>query len=509
MKISTHRVSDNVEPKEGHYESLFRHFCESTTAHGLGSAVKEISHFGKRFWMCIFLIACIINVAHLTLLIDRYFSYPTQDVTSVASRYRTLPDVTICNVMGAPIDDKQRVINRQGTRAGKYAKFLQNLNAINDTSFKVKHTVYPNYFEQMSLDEIDEVGPRFEDFVISCFLLYENCTNPSYFRPVYHQGYNKCYQFSARNVSSSWATVGYSADSGLRLLLYLDTESSVNSTLAYNSKFPQRSSVGAHVSVSSPDTLTSPSEHGWSIMPGHLSSISVVASDIERLGGSYSNCTYQEKIAFYNRSYSQFGCKSEYFQQLLMEKCSCISSYEPIPELLGAIPLCGQINFNNITESADRSECELTTLMEAMRTDAARSSCFPPCKDTTYSSSLSQTLWPSTSCVDDFYHQFITQHPDKYNLKAYKALNKEMTSKATSNERKTELIRRNFVQLTVYYSTDQVQSITQQASYGVPDLMSDIGGTLGLWAGFSIITVLEFVRFLVSICGHAMSKSKK
>ena len=31
-------------------------------------------------------------------------------------------------------------------------------------------------------------------------------------------------------------------------------------------------------------------------------------------------------------------------------------------------------------------------------------------------------------------------------------------------------------------------------------LLSDLGGSVGLWLGFSIITVFEFVEFFVDIC---------
>ena len=43
----------------------------------------------------------------------------------------------------------------------------------------------------------------------------------------------------------------------------------------------------------------------------------------------------------------------------------------------------------------------------------------------------------------------------------------------------------------------------QEASYGLVRLFSDIGGVLGLWAGISIIALMEtfmFVLQLVNVC---------
>ena len=48
----------------------------------------------------------------------------------------------------------------------------------------------------------------------------------------------------------------------------------------------------------------------------------------------------------------------------------------------------------------------------------------------------------------------------------------------------------------------------QVPSYGLVDLWSDIGGILGLWAGISIITVLEILSFVGRLFGILMMKIK-
>ena len=508
-----HQMDQNNEKythKEVPSEPLFRQFCENTTAHGLGSAVKEITKFGKRLWIIIFILACILNTLQLAMLVSHYFSYPTQDVTSVVSQKKTFPDVTICNKMGAPLDDMQKLIDKPGTKAGEYSQILKNPSSIGSIELALKHQYLSNYYEQIPLEEMNEFGPGFEDFVLSCRFVSNNCTNMSYFKVVYDLNYNKCFQFSFGNITSEWATAGYGSNMGLNLVLYLDTESSFNSTHEYSYLFPQRNSIGGQASISYPDTLISPSEHGWNLMPGYASSISMVASDIQRLPSPYSTCTDQEKSAFYDQGYSLYACESEHLQNEMMKTCGCVSCFRPVPvSLMSTVNFCGRLDLNNITDSEQRHICERTLLIDSSKSNESLSGCVAPCTETIYAGSLSQSLWPGPSYVDDFYHEYVTMHPNKVNLKAYKALNKEMTSKTTTRERKMELIHQNFLRLNVYYSSDQVQVIKQQASYGLADLMSDIGGTLGLWAGFSLITILEFLRFLLALTMQLMSPRKQ
>ena len=492
--------NEKLQPMEVHNKTTFRQFCENTTAHGLGSAVKEFTNFGKRLWMIIFILACIFNIGQLALLVSHYFNYPTQDVTSVVSQKKPFPDVTICNKMGAPLDDMQNVINRPGTKAGQYSKVIKDPSIIGNANLERKVQLFASYFEQIPVEEMNEFGPEFQDFIISCMFVSIDCTNIIHFNVVYDLNYNKCFQFSLSNISSEWATAGYGSSMGLNLILYLDTESSFHSTHEYSRWFPQRNSIGGQVSVNSPDTLAIPSEHGWSIMPGHASSISMVASDIQRLGSPYSSCTDQSKSTFYDQHYSLYACEAEYLQKDIIEKCGCISCFKPIPtSLMSSEQFCGRLDLNNISDTERRYTCERAVLIDTLTKNESVSGCVAPCTETIYAGSLSQSLWPGPSYVDDFYHEYVTMHPNKVNLKAYKVLNKEMTSKTTTRERKMELIHQNFLRLNVYYSSDQVQVIKQQASYGLADLMSDIGGTLGLWAGFSLITILEFLRFLLSV----------
>ena len=54
-----------------------QNFCEETTAHGLGHAVKGGS-FYRWFWYIIFLAAFAGNAYHLSTIVSKYLSYPSE-----------------------------------------------------------------------------------------------------------------------------------------------------------------------------------------------------------------------------------------------------------------------------------------------------------------------------------------------------------------------------------------------------------------------------------------------
>ena len=68
-----------------------------------------------------------------------------------------------------------------------------------------------------------------------------------------------------------------------------------------------------------------------------------------------------------------------------------------------------------------------------------------------------------------------------------------------------DFITDNFVRVNVYLSDMEVEVQEQQPSYRLSNLFSDIGGTLGLWVGLSLLTVVELIQLVVKfgflICG--------
>ena len=63
--------------------------------------------------------------------------------------------------------------------------------------------------------------------------------------------------------------------------------------------------------------------------------------------------------------------------------------------------------------------------------------------------------------------------------------------------------------MNVYYSDLQVVVRQDVPSYTIIMLLSDIGGTLGLWAGISIISVFELLELIIKVCYAGTKADKK
>lgn len=60
-------------------------------------------------------------------------------------------------------------------------------------------------------------------------------------------------------------------------------------------------------------------------------------------------------------------------------------------------------------------------------------------------------------------------------------------------------IRQNLLRLNVYLEDLSVVKFKQMPAYGMEDLFADIGGTLGLWMGVSVLTMLELLELVVRL----------
>ncbi|WAR17657.1 DEG1-like protein, partial [Mya arenaria] len=57
----------------------------------------------------------------------------------------------------------------------------------------------------------------------------------------------------------------------------------------------------------------------------------------------------------------------------------------------------------------------------------------------------------------------------------------------------------NMLLLRVYLDTLSYEHVKEEYSYGIVNFVSDIGGQLGLWAGFSILSVLEVMELMLLV----------
>ncbi|XP_070576324.1 acid-sensing ion channel 5-like [Ptychodera flava] len=107
--------------------------------------------------------------------------------------------------------------------------------------------------------------------------------------------------------------------------------------------------------------------------------------------------------------------------------------------------------------------------------------CNQACAEEWYEYTISQGLWPS----DTYFKHLVKQVHFKNNK--------------TRNLNDFESVSKNLINLEVYFDELNYENIEEIPAVTEESLLSDIGGTLGLYCGFSFITIVEFMQFFVEL----------
>ncbi|XP_030843834.1 acid-sensing ion channel 4-A [Strongylocentrotus purpuratus] len=109
--------------------------------------------------------------------------------------------------------------------------------------------------------------------------------------------------------------------------------------------------------------------------------------------------------------------------------------------------------------------------------------CPVPCHTVRYAATISQAKFPS-----DFYSQVLAAQ-----LSANPNLNVD-----------ADYFSNNLCLINIFFNELIRQTTTQQEAYLFVSLLSDIGGSLGMWMGASILTVVE----IFDIMGYSLFRTR-
>ncbi|XP_035681575.1 acid-sensing ion channel 5-like [Branchiostoma floridae] len=153
--------------------------------------------------------------------------------------------------------------------------------------------------------------------------------------------------------------------------------------------------------------------------------------------------------------YTKTGCLLECRADHVASACGCRTVSMP-----GTLDYC---------QPSVVTGCVKTTIAE-LKSGKRTCDCPTPCSATAYPATVSYGGWPSSS-TKLFYTEFLNM---------------------TEQE-----IKDNIVLLDVYYQQLNLQTVQQRRAISTNALLGDLGGQLGLFLGASVITIIEFLEFLV------------
>lgn len=235
----------------------------------------------------------------------------------------------------------------------------------------------------------------------------------------------------------------------------------------------QSSGHGVQVVVHDPEDYPRVNERGIAISPGTEAFISIERNDVTRLPPPHSSvdCVKEDFMRDYKYKfdptlgkYSYETCMLDCMLDVSLNACNCSYNHNAPGELCTL---------------ADYYAC----VYPKMRNYYPKCDCKYPCKQTWYESTLTSLAIPTPSMVNilsSFDYAYTTE----------------------------EEIRRNMIVLHVYYPALQYRTTDQLEAFTIDELISNLGGQLGLFLGASLLTVVELVESVALMVGACYKRHR-
>ncbi|CAI5454337.1 unnamed protein product [Caenorhabditis angaria] len=305
------------------------------------------------------------------------------------------------------------------------------------------------------------------EFIEMCSFNGKECDIDKDFKLHVDPEFGNCFTFNydvTNNYTSSRAGPMY----GIRVLLFVNTSDYMSTS----------ESSGVRLAIHPPTEFPFPDTFGYSAPVGFASSFGIKKKIMQRLPAPYGECVEVKNMTNKNYIYEGYdyhpeGCHRSCFQNGLIDDCSCGDPRFPVPK---GFKHCSAFNatarecleknigsvgdFHHITEKMDKCVC--------------KQSCTEILHEVTYSCSK----WPSGA----------TDLGDCEGM--------------TEGECE-QYYRLNAAMVEVFYEQLNYELLQESEAYGLVNLIADFGGHLGLWLGFSVITVMEVLVLgadVLSIC---------
>ena len=106
-------------------------------------------------------------------------------------------------------------------------------------------------------------------------------------------------------------------------------------------------------------------------------------------------------------------------------------------------------------------------------------------------------LYTGIPFQQEFYRELVIEADNADTLLARSNLESYYVNRNNNFEAFNSAIYRNFARINIYFKLLDIVELRQYPSMTLTDIFANVGGTIGLWAGLSIVTVVEVVFLLI------------
>jgi hypothetical protein len=469
---------------------------KTSTSHSLPRIIRAKHLLIKTIWILasLFCISCCCFI--ITSSINEYLKYDVVTKIRVyAEDESPFPMVAFCN-KDPIITDKGRII------------FLNYLKSINITDYEDKLTSnvdLSNAFDRaltflannLTIEQKQSIGYSIEEMVISCKFNFKYCdADLSEFVWFYDNEFGNCFKFNVgineRRISST-----YGRTTGLRLVLFVGIENSKSSlnyyeltsgkilitflfTLYISSQFYfEITKIGITLTVTN-SSIEPNMYESYAIATNSENYINVHRLFLKKKQKPFSDCLSDLKeskshlVKYFfdnNMTYRFKECSDLLIQDDFYKICKCASVYYK-----------NLHNSRYCTTNEDYECLKANGYLSKLSKEEKNELCPVEC----YSTSLSLDISSSSPFTPTF-------------IKNLRNNTKVISKFEDINSVTDEQIANSIVVFDVYYNNLEYTEILEVPFYSIIDLISNIGGTFGLFLGISILSFIEIVELIFNI----------
>ncbi|KAJ8022807.1 Amiloride-sensitive sodium channel subunit beta [Holothuria leucospilota] len=510
---------------------ILNDFADKTTAHAIPEIILNPRILTKLVWSLLLTIAFLLFCIQTSNLLSNYYTSNTK-VKLVNSEFVEFPAVTVCNfnrmkrsqvrensryddvlllespeflkehieglsnyywlfpndyVWDSQVSNSESTDGMERDRKRRETFSYESLYSYSDYSYGLEWDGLIDLFNQLGDDfaskildkiaptkeELRTMGHQAKDFILQCNFNKAKCDYRN-FTTSQNKQYGNCFTFNITQKQRRGRVTKVGSDYGLHLTLFIDA-------LQYIGLFTEES--GVRLAIHPKNILPHPEDVGISLTPGFSTSIGLRQVELKRLGGRYGECTDKETknhLSSDKYDYSIISCQKKCLLDHMKERCGCVNN---IYDDYANVPYCKD-------ERLGKSQVQCQRQVErSFYTNRIKCTCPAPCHEYVYNTKLSTARWPSET-----YEPHLRDKLKAEDITAFRSLDK------------TKFSRENLVRLQIYFEELNYELIEQVPAYTVAEVLSNIGGTLGLYIGFSALTVFE----VIILCYHlARNASKK
>ena len=459
LVINNFNIMNMTNTKENLQE-----YASSTTLHGLRYVCgKDIKIVQRILWAGIVLAMLCGFCIQFSLYLIQFFRYEsTVSITYDGNETLLLPAVTICDMNFV----QRNKINKQYPEIQDLMiAWSQNLYS---EEIKFAFLQLEDFLRNITFyDFIHNVGVNPEELFVRCQIGQVN-VNCSDYIVEYNTDRGNCYTFNSAQkkqkvikTNSSGFLLGYS------LLLQNDINEYTFSILQ---------STGLWLVLHDQSSFPTINNDVLVVAPGKQTIVALQKETVKNLPKPYSktDCIIAEEIPKQKEYRMPYPYSSERCIQNCIDQqyehglgCQFFEYGENMCTLYDYFANGGLDTLHQYLDGSGSAQCN----------------CYPACDSVNFDIQITSTEFGNTLT-----EEYAVLH------------NWSVTN--------LEEMRSQYSEIQIFYKSMTYKTIEQKPSVSIGQLISSIGGFMGLYLGASLITVLEFISFLIHICEDAFCSKK-